>query len=51
LYWLLTKEPLAWAVRKGDEPLRFALSRTIQQWQVSGFAKQTLTRWVPIRIW
>jgi ABC-type amino acid transport substrate-binding protein len=51
LYWLLTKEPLAWAVRKSDEPLRFALSRTIQQWQVSGFAKQTLTRWVPIRIW
>jgi len=51
LYWLLTKEPLAWAVRKSDEPLRFTLSRTIQQWQVSGYAKQTLTRWVPIRIW
>jgi|SRR6516164_122352 polar amino acid transport system substrate-binding protein len=29
LYWLLTKEPLAWAVRKSDEPLRFALSREI----------------------
>jgi ABC-type amino acid transport substrate-binding protein len=51
LYWLLTKEPLAWAVRKSDEPLRFALSRTIHQWQVSGFAKRTMTRWVPIRIW
>jgi polar amino acid transport system substrate-binding protein len=51
LYWLLTKEPLAWAVRKSDEPLRFALSRKIQDWQLSGFAKQTLTRWVPLRIW
>ncbi|HEY1232667.1 MAG TPA: transporter substrate-binding domain-containing protein [Candidatus Binatia bacterium] len=51
LYWLLTKEPLAWAVRKSDEPLRFTLSRTIQQWQVSGYAKQTMTRWVPMRIW
>ncbi|HEX7232571.1 MAG TPA: transporter substrate-binding domain-containing protein [Candidatus Binatia bacterium] len=51
LYWLLTKEPLAWAVRKSDEPLRFALSRTIQQWQLSGYAKQTMTRWVPMRIW
>jgi ABC-type amino acid transport substrate-binding protein len=51
LYWLLTKEPLAWAVRKSDEPLRFALNRTIQQWQTSGFAQRTLTRWVPMRIW
>ena len=51
LYWLLTKEPLAWAVRKSDEPLRFALNRQLQQWQTSGFVKQTLSRWVPIRIW
>jgi len=51
LYWLLTKEPLAWAVRKSDEPLRFALNRQVQQWQTSGFVKQTLSRWVPIRIW
>ena len=51
LYRLLTKEPLAWAVRKSDEPLRFALSRKIQDWQLSGFAKQTMTRWVPLRIW
>jgi len=51
LYWLLTKEPLAWAVRKSDEPLRFALNRQLGQWQVSGFTKQILFRWVPIRIW
>jgi polar amino acid transport system substrate-binding protein len=51
LYWLLTKEPLAWAVRKDDEPLRFALSREVQQWQASGFLRQTFSRWVTIRIW
>jgi ABC-type amino acid transport substrate-binding protein len=51
LYWLLTKEPLAWAVRKPDEPLRFSLNRKIQQWDANGFLKQPLTRWVPIRIW
>lgn len=51
LYWLLTKEPLAWAVRKTDEPLRFALNREIQQWRASGFLNQTLSRWMPIRIW
>jgi polar amino acid transport system substrate-binding protein len=51
LYWLLTKEPLAWAVRKNDEPLRFALNRELEQWQLNGFLKQTLSRWVTLRIW
>jgi ABC-type amino acid transport substrate-binding protein len=51
LYWLLTKEPLAWAVRKDDEPLRFAINRELQQWDASGSLKQTLSRWVPLRIW
>jgi polar amino acid transport system substrate-binding protein len=51
LYWPLTKEPLAWAVRKDDESLRFALNRELQQWQLSGSLKQTLSRWVTLRIW
>jgi len=51
LYWPLTKEPLAWAVRKVDEPLRFALNRELEQWQSSGSLKQTLSRWVALRIW
>jgi polar amino acid transport system substrate-binding protein len=51
LYWPLTKEPLAWAVRKDDEPLRHALNRELQQWQASGSLKQTLSRWVTLRIW
>jgi len=51
LYWPLTKEPLAWAVRKDDRSLLFALNRELQQWKVSGSLKQTLSRWVALRIW
>ena len=51
LYWPLTKEPLAWAIRKDDEALRFALNRELQQWRLSGSLKQTLSRWVTFRIW
>jgi ABC-type amino acid transport substrate-binding protein len=51
LYWPLTKEPLAWAVRKDDESLRFALNRELQQWKLSGSLKYTLSRWVTLRIW
>jgi ABC-type amino acid transport substrate-binding protein len=51
LYWPLTKEHLAWAVRKDDEPLRFALNRELEQWRLSGRLKQILTRWIPVRIW
>jgi ABC-type amino acid transport substrate-binding protein len=51
LYWPLTKEPLAWAIRKDDESLRFALNRELQQWRLSGSLKQTLSRWVTFRIW
>jgi polar amino acid transport system substrate-binding protein len=51
LYWPLTKEPLAWAVRKNDEPLRFALNRQLDQWRSDGSLKQTLSRWVTLRIW
>jgi polar amino acid transport system substrate-binding protein len=51
LYWPMTKEPLAWAVRKDDEPLRFAVSRELEQWKASGRLKQIISRWVALRIW
>jgi ABC-type amino acid transport substrate-binding protein len=51
LYWPLTKEPLAWAVRKDDESLRFALNRELEQWKSGGYLKQILSRWVTLRIW
>ena len=51
LYWPLTKESLAWAVRKDDEPLRFVLNRELEEWKASGLLKQILSRWVTLRIW
>jgi ABC-type amino acid transport substrate-binding protein len=51
LYWPLTKEPLAWAVRKSDEPLLFAINRHLEQWHGEGRVKRIIARWVALRIW
>ena len=51
LYWSLTKESLAWAVRKDDEPLRFALNQKLAEMKNSGKLKELLSRWVTLRIW
>ena len=51
LYWRLTDEHLAWAVRKDDEPLRFAINQELAQLKESGRLKQILSRWVALRIW
>jgi ABC-type amino acid transport substrate-binding protein len=50
LYWPLTKEPLAWAVRKSDVPLHFALSRKVREWELSGRLSQLTSRWITIRV-
>src|SRR5262245_16336739 len=50
LYWPLTEEPLAWAVRKSDVPLQFALSRKVKEWKLSGRLKQLTSRWISVRI-
>jgi ABC-type amino acid transport substrate-binding protein len=51
LYWRLTNENLAWAVRKDDEPLRFAINQELTALKESGRLKQILSRWVTLRIW
>ena len=51
LYWPLTKEYLAWAVRKDDEPLRYAINRELAEMNQSGKLKELLSRWAPLRIW
>lgn len=51
LYWLLTEEYLGWAVRKEDEPLRFAINERLAKWKLSGKVKYILTRWVPLTVW
>jgi ABC-type amino acid transport substrate-binding protein len=50
LYWPLTVEPLAWAVRKSDVPLQFALSQRVNEWKVSGQLQQIMSHWIVMRI-
>jgi polar amino acid transport system substrate-binding protein len=49
LYAPLSKEPLAWAVRKSDVPLQFALSQRIKEWKLSGLVQQLTSRWISLR--
>jgi len=50
LYWPLSEEPLAWAVRKIDVPLQFALSQKVKDWKLSGRLQQLMSRWISLRI-
>ena len=50
LYRPLTKEALAWAVRREDEPLRAALDASIAQWQEEGAIDPIVQRWIPVRV-
>jgi ABC-type amino acid transport substrate-binding protein len=50
LYWPLTEESLAWAVRKSDVPLQFALSSKVKEWKLNGRLKQLSSRWIIMRI-
>jgi ABC-type amino acid transport substrate-binding protein len=50
LYRPLTKEPLAWAVRKSDVPLNVALSRQVREWERSGRLKQLTSRWITTHV-
>jgi ABC-type amino acid transport substrate-binding protein len=50
LYWPLTEEPLAWAVRKSDVPLQFALSHKVIDWKRNGRLHQLMSHWITLRI-
>ena len=50
LYWPLSEESLAWAVRKSDVPLQFALSRQVKEWKRSGRLQLLLSHWIILRI-
>jgi len=48
-YRLLTKEELAWAVRKGDTSLLDRLNGILQTWKKNGEIEHVLDRWIPVR--
>ena len=50
LYWPLSEEPLAWAVRKNDVPLQFALTQKVKEWKVSGRLHRIMSQWIVMRV-
>ena len=50
LYWPLTEEYLAWAVRKTDDALRQELDRLLTEWKRSGRLQGILHQWLQVRV-
>jgi polar amino acid transport system substrate-binding protein len=50
LFWPLTQEYLAWAVRKSDDDLLAAVNGHIERWRSDGRLRDTLRRWIPVRV-
>jgi ABC-type amino acid transport substrate-binding protein len=50
LFTPLTEEYLAWAVRRGDDPLRQKLNVELARLRERGELSAILTRWIPTRI-
>jgi polar amino acid transport system substrate-binding protein len=50
LYRPLTKEYLAWAVRRGDQSLYHSLSSILAEWKNSGQLQMLINRWIRVRI-
>ena len=50
LYWPLTRESLAWAVRPSDITLLNSLNSTLNQWKQNGVLQKILNSWMKMRI-
>lgn len=49
LYTPLTKEKLAWAVRKGDDALRLQLNAILAKWQKDGTLADVIDDWITVK--
>lgn len=50
LYEYMTKEPLAWAVKKGNKVLLDKLNQSLHTMQAKGLVNRTVNHWIPIKI-
>ncbi len=50
LYEYMTKEPIAWAVKKGNHDLLKKLNKALSELQSRGVVKKTINHWLPITI-
>jgi len=49
LYRPMTREDLAWAVRKGDDPLRLQLNAVIAKWRKDGTLQDVVDDWITVK--
>jgi polar amino acid transport system substrate-binding protein len=49
LYTPLTHEELAWAVRKGDGPLRAQLNAVLAKWKKDGTVEDVVDHWITVK--
>jgi len=50
LYKPLTREQLAWVMRKHDSELKQQVDTVLKRWVNNGFLMQTKTQWIPVKI-
>lgn len=50
LFWPLTEEYLAWAVRPSELALRDRLNAVLQHWRSTGRLEARVNRWMPVRL-
>jgi ABC-type amino acid transport substrate-binding protein len=50
LFWPLTEESLAWAVRPSDINLQTSLNDVLEKWEANGVLQKILNRWMRMRI-
>jgi polar amino acid transport system substrate-binding protein len=50
LFWSLTEERLAWAVKPDNQELLQALDQSLAEWEESGRLKAIVNRWIRVRV-
>ena len=50
LYEYMTREPLAWAVKKGNSQLLLKLNKALINMQSRGLVNKIINQWIPLKI-
>jgi len=50
VYWKLSDEKMAWAVRKNNFALLNAVNKVLKKWRYSGKSARIVSKWIPYKI-
>ena len=50
VYWKLSNEKMAWAVRKNNFDLLNSVNRILEKWRYSGKSSSIISKWIPYKI-